>query len=308
MKRTFLTALLSLMMSVGALFAYDAQVGDLRYLLDNNSQTATVTYYMSSMTQGMWNGIISTTLTTANIPETIDVKINDTETKTYTVVAIDARAFENCKALETVTIPNTVQSIGESAFRDCIKLESVQMGNGVTSIDNYAFYNCNSLPHLTISNSVTSIGDYAFYNCTSLFSVNLPEALTSLGFYAFLHCSSLAYVTLPDSLKKIEDATFNGCTSLEYVYIPLSATEIGTWAFKDCPLKRVVWGARNCTAYDFGDQIESFEFCGPVEVIPNGLCKGKSFPDTYDYIYTRHRHRVRRHLGEYPEHGKSDRR
>lgn len=54
-------------------------------------------------------------------------------------------AFEQCKSLESITIPNSVTSIGDEAFGWCKSLQSV-----------------------TISNSVTKIGDGAFRLCTHL--------------------------------------------------------------------------------------------------------------------------------------------
>ena len=48
--------------------------------------------------------------------------------------SIGDRAFENCLALQSVTIGDSVTSIGSSAFQSCIKLQSVTIGDSVTSI------------------------------------------------------------------------------------------------------------------------------------------------------------------------------
>jgi hypothetical protein len=42
-------------------------------------------------------------------------------------VKIGARAFKNCKALQSISIPFCVISIGEGAFEGCDSLESVEI-------------------------------------------------------------------------------------------------------------------------------------------------------------------------------------
>lgn len=86
----------------------------------------------------------------------------------YPVTTIWSYAFENCKGLESVTLPDGVTSIGNSAFSGCRSLSSITIPDSVTSIGDEVFYNCTSLTSITIPGSVTSIGYKAFYDCTSL--------------------------------------------------------------------------------------------------------------------------------------------
>ena len=282
MNRKLITLLLSVITSVGTLFAYDiydVQVGDLYYLLDEQSKTATVTYKRWSEEWDGWNAGFD--ITTANIPESITpYPING---QSYRVVAIGEKAFYNCKKLASVTIPNSVTTIGLQAFRDCEKLTSLNIGEGVTEIGESAFRNCNSLIYLIIPDNVTSIGESAFSGCSSLNTVVMSEGVTSIGREVFQNCSNLQYIRLSDNVTSIEDDAFRLCSSLEEFYIPYAMNSISEFAFYDTPLKHIIWGARNCHAYNFGNQVEQFEFCGPVEVIPNGLCKGMNLQQSYIY-------------------------
>ena len=56
------------------------------------------------------------------------------------VTAIGAYAFQNHKALESVTIPGTVKTIGVSAFALCNSLREIEIPETVTAIHTYAFY------------------------------------------------------------------------------------------------------------------------------------------------------------------------
>ena len=84
---------------------------------------------------------------------------------------IAERAFYNCTALKSVTIPESVTVIGDNAFFYCDGLTSVTIGSGVTSIGGIAFACCNSLTSIIIPESVTSIGDRAFAECYTLEAV-----------------------------------------------------------------------------------------------------------------------------------------
>ena len=55
------------------------------------------------------------------------------------ITTIGGRAFYNCSALTSVTIPNSVTTIGGYAFDGCSALTSVTIPNSVTTIGNAAF-------------------------------------------------------------------------------------------------------------------------------------------------------------------------
>ena len=189
----------------------------------------------------------STTITTANIPDSVTYN-----SVTYSVTSIGERAFYGCSGLTSVTIPNSVTSIGKSAFERCTGLTSVTIPSSVTSIGDYAFYNCSGLTSVTIPNSVTSIGCRAFYGCSGLTSLvynahvfafmptsysgayTIPDGIESIAGGAFSDCIGLTSVTIPNSVTSIGDYAFYNCSGLTSVTIPNRVTSIGYRAFYNC--------------------------------------------------------------------------
>ena len=201
-----------------------------------SAQTFTIGDFIYTVyydTPGIGTGVAvkaaDTTITTANIPETVTY-----QGITYNVTSIGVSAFEYCNSLIDVTIPNSVTTIGNYAFKDCSSLTSVTIPNSVTSIGHGAFSVCLSLTSVDIPNSVTSIGNYAFSSCISLTSVTIPNSVTSIGQGAFYNCSSLTSVTIPNNVISIGESAFYNCSSLTSVTIPNSVVSIGKAAFSDC--------------------------------------------------------------------------
>ena len=134
------------------------------------------------------------------------------------VTSIGHLAFQNCKSLNSITIPNSVTEIRDVAFNGCSSLASINIPDSVTSIGNSAFNTCKSLKSVTIGNGVTSIGELAFYNCYSLTSITIPDSVTEIGYSAFAYCDSLTSITIPDSVTWIGGYAFLSCKSLTSVY------------------------------------------------------------------------------------------
>ena len=221
MKTRIFTLIVSLFITAMA-FAYDTQIDDICYNLDNENKTAEVTYLPS------WKG--------GNYYQSeiiIPAKIiyNGDE---YSVNKIGNSAFLRCSSLTSITIPNSVTSIGDWAFSSCESLTSIEIPNSVTSIGEDAFYDCSSLTSITIPNSVTSIRNWAFSSCESLTSIEIPNSVTSIGEYAFSFCSSLASITIPSSVTSIGEYAFYDCSSLISITILNSVTSIGDGAFSGC--------------------------------------------------------------------------
>ena len=107
-------------------------------------------------------------------------------------------------------IPENVTNIGNCAFQDCRALTSVTIPDGVTSIGASAFSGCYALTSVTIPNSVTSIGEAAFMDCEAIISITIPNSVTSIGRYAFVNCKALTSITIPNSVTSIGAAAFMG--------------------------------------------------------------------------------------------------
>ena len=188
---------------------------------------------------------------------------------TYSVCGIGIRAFSNCPALTSVTIPDGVTSIGGNAFLGCTGLTSIFIPDGVTSISIGAFMSCTSLTEIIINENnpnyasidgvlfnktytelmacpagkagiynipegVISVCDGAFYSCTGLTSVTIPGGVTSIGNLAFWGCNGLTSVSIPASVTFIGTAAFCGCTGLTSITIPEGVTSISEGTFWAC--------------------------------------------------------------------------
>ncbi len=89
------------------------------------------------------------------------------------VTAIGKGAFENCKSLETVTLPVSLETIGENAFLGCERLWSctVPTNGSLKTVGKSAFKNCVILASFTLPASAESIGESAFFGCRQLVEV-----------------------------------------------------------------------------------------------------------------------------------------
>ena len=177
-------------------------------------------------------------------------------------------AFENCEALESVTISNSVTNIGKYAFKGCYNIKQVSLGNSVTSIGENAFEDCmvyiilnySSLP-ITKTNYASygylsryaekiaqiedSIGDFCFYTKDNVHYLshyagkeqnpNFPDNYKGdnyeIGDYSFYNCDTIVNIAIPNFVTSIGDFAFQNCSKLDSITIPNSVKKIGNGAF-----------------------------------------------------------------------------
>ncbi|MDE6304671.1 MAG: leucine-rich repeat domain-containing protein [Paramuribaculum sp.] len=246
-------------------------IEDVNYLLNEDSETATITGYDENITK-------------ADIPATVVVNgkeytVTEIGTQAFyncsnltevsipsTITKIGTQAFYNCSNLTSVNIPASVMMIGDWAFGQCLRLKELIIGNSETPVNERAtalsaypasvtatnsgtiigisaFNGCSALTDLTIGNSVISIGHSAFFSCAELTAVTIPNSVTFIGNMAFAYCS-LTSVTIPASVTSIGDAAFLSCSKLTSVTLPASVTSIGMTVFAYCnDLKEVYYAA-----------------------------------------------------------------
>ena len=257
MKQKLFTFFLALATNVGTIFADAVQIGDLYYNLNDEDNTAEVTY------QGFEDNYSN--LRAATIPETVEYEL-----KTYSVTNIGDYAFYGCASLSSATIGNSVTNIGDYAFLGCTSLTSIDIPNSVTSIGNGSFSRCSNLASIKIPNSVTSIGMQTFVGCVSLPIENnlryadtylveaVDEKLTSytikagtrwIGYEAFRDCSKLTSIEIPNSVTYVGNYAFRDCWSLTSVKIPNSVTSIGDETFYRCSSLPIEGGIRYADTY-----------------------------------------------------------
>ena len=86
-------------------------------------------------------------------------------------VDIGHNAFENCTALNDVSIPNATV-IGRSAFKGCTNLKILNFSH-IWMIEQNAFEGCTGLTDIEFANA-TKIGEEAFKNCNRLVTASFP--------------------------------------------------------------------------------------------------------------------------------------
>lgn len=99
-----------------------------------------------------------------------------------TITCAGGRAFQNCRALKTVTvIQGAGDSISNKAFYGCIALESVVFeGDNVTDIYSEAFYGCEMLETVKLPSKLEFIGSETFDACYKLETLEIPDTVTRI--------------------------------------------------------------------------------------------------------------------------------
>ncbi len=165
------------------------------------------------------------------------------EIKLDKLVTIGARAFNNSKAIETVSINNvdkwSVLNFADAFANPLYYADSLKVNGNIAteltvysgSVKKYAFAGFEALKKVTFINAA-SIGESAFAGCTGLSAVNFGATLNvEISADAFKGCSALSAISLLN-VKTIGDSAFEGCSAIEAV--ETAAETIGNSAFKDC--------------------------------------------------------------------------
>jgi len=164
--------------------------------------------------------------------------------------SIGGSAFEQCEALESVTVRKDSGAggpapgnagIGEDAFAECRKLTHMEVPDGVKTIGTRAFYKCMTLKMIEIPDSVEKIDCAAFWLCEELEAVELSAVHpVSIGTDAFQYCYKLRHFRLPPGTETIGEQTFYCCSGLKSFEASEGLKEIGEYAFGGCQTLRDV--------------------------------------------------------------------
>ena len=265
MKTKLFTLLFALLSANGVFALMYEQIGDLFYILDGATKTATVTAENEDADRY--------TASYSSLPDVVVVpSVVTCYNVQYDVTSIDGFAFRNCTGLTSITIPESVTYIGWEAFCGC---------TGLTSI--------------TIPKSVTDIGEYAFCGCTGLTSITIPENVTSIGVWALDDCTGLTSIiwnarncTIINDLSNTYELFDNDTPQIVSLTIGENVETIPDHlCLRMSGLTSIVWNARNCTlnnnwwlrfsynsTYDsfLSSQITSFTIGSNVEYLPEYLC------------------------------------
>lgn len=220
MKKRFVSLLVALSITltflpIGAVAATPIRIGNLKYTVNADGESVTVSGTSGNPTQ-------------LNIESSIS-----SNGRNYTVTEIATWAFNKCNTLTEVTLPNTVDEIGYQAFFNCSNLTNVTIPEGVTKIGQAAFYGCSQLTSITIPSTITDM-DTAFSGNTALSQVTLTNGIPKISSHAFECCTELREIKVPISVDEICPFAFNGCTGLTSVTLEKGINIINSNAFKDC--------------------------------------------------------------------------
>lgn len=220
MKKRFVSLLVALSITltflpIGAVAATPIKIGNLKYTVNADGESVTVSGTSGNPTQ-------------LNIESSIS-----SNGRNYTVTEIATWAFNKCNTLTEVTLPHTVEIIGYQAFFNCSKLTNVTIPEGVKTIGQTAFIGCTQLTSITIPGTITDM-DQAFSGNTALSHVTLTNGISNISNMAFKGCTGLTEIKVPESVGQIGPNAFNGCTNLKSVLLEKNINIINSNAFKDC--------------------------------------------------------------------------
>ena len=197
-----------------------------------------------------------------------------------TVTTIGAGAFQNCGALQEVSLSKRLKTLGSSAFTKCASLTSIEIPKSLTKISSFSgvFEGCSKLNHVTFEEGTTRIPSYLFRDCPGLISIEIPGSITEISSYAFQE-SALEEITFHDGLQTIGVDAFYG-TKLTSVKLPDTVTTIGAGAFQNCNLLQTVELSAKLETLGSG----AFKNCGTLTsiVIPKSLKKVSSTSSPFE--------------------------
>lgn len=174
------------------------------------------------------------------------------------ITRIGTSAFENCSALEKITIPFGIRWIENSAFKDCGNLREIYFNADYCAdayVENQAyeplFYDVGANTDgvtVVFGKDVRRVPAYLFYTVYQSEMKGVPNIktvefedesiCTEIGDNAFGRCWYLESVTLPDSLKNIGVNAFFECKTLAEIEIPQGVETVGEAAFCYSGLKK----------------------------------------------------------------------
>ncbi len=183
-----------------------------------------------------------------------------------TVEEIPAGEFEGCTSLNTFIMRSSGasdgESIGERAFQDCTALEDVSLPSTLSEIVSMPFAGCSKLTDVNFNESPNFVCEEAIIKGKAADGSNtrIVECLETRGTItgaarldsedfagitvidpaAFQNCTGIREAYLDDSeVTIIPDYCFDGATSLYYCSLSDSTKKIGKYAFRNTALSTI---------------------------------------------------------------------
>lgn len=185
----------------------------------------------------------------------------------YRVLSIAPRAFADCDALSSVTIPVTISRVGDAAFENCSRMQSVIIECDSLAVFYNVFKGCVNMDSIVIGPSVRCLPPFAFqdleslevalflaenvvsmrnvfFGCKALSRIVFGERVSSVPSFLCYNFTGLNKIEFPDNthcMSTIGQCAFANCASLRNVSLPASVNMIGSNAFAYCHLQSLVF-------------------------------------------------------------------
>lgn len=134
-------------------------------------------------------------------------------------------AFAGNTTIQTVILQNLVYSVGDRAFMDCTALTSVTLPSNslsITYVGDDVFNGCTALSAINNTKYMRSVGARAFANSGVL---GVSNTSLDVNGSPLIDISMLYPAVNAYSMDGIGDGAFEGCSGLTYVYFPWATEE-----------------------------------------------------------------------------------
>lgn len=231
-----------------------------------------------------------------NIPETFDH-----EGITYTVVAIDANAFVNCRDIKEIHLPATCVSFGNNCFRGCTSLTNYPIPETATKLGSGTIWECPNITEAFIPGGVTSTLISNQFANTGVRKLTIMASETPLKFnrnafgasaadlppldtliilrpmntsdyvsnlQPFHNYPTIKQLVLGGELLDIPQSCFMGCSGIEEIIFEdgNKIATIGSDAFQGC------------------NHLTSIELPATITSVPMNLCLGCSMLNSVSFL------------------------
>lgn len=232
-----------------ALLQASTLIDGLYYDLDTSNRTATVTYEVDG------TGNYASLSANVKIPESVVYN-----SVTFTVTKIADKAFANCVAMESISIPATVLQVGDYRkksstdpstlpFYGCSSLKEVRFEDGKEPIYLGSYY-------YSSSSRYDNDNSYGLFSTCPLETVYIGRDINYVentnhsfafeanpqyyGYSAFYKQEKIKKVTISSSVTEIRPYLFKDCKSLCDLMITGSLTDIPERSFDACNITSLV--------------------------------------------------------------------
>jgi hypothetical protein len=185
-------------------------------------------------------------------------------------------SFNNCPALELLSMPATTNSIGASLAEASTSIRFEVRGTGkfgtalegrvLTQLAGTVWITAPGLGggDIEVPEGVIEIAQNFFAGNTGLTGITLPSTLTVINESMFQACSALERATIKGAISSIGDLAFFGCSSLGSIILPESLRYIGANAFRHSGLRSITVPSR-VEEYGLDTQSTIFANCPSLE-------------------------------------------